>query len=79
MYSYLTQALHRSVQVRPNAIATNCNGRRQTYAQFGARVRRLAGALRSLGIRPGDRIAMLSLNSDRYLEYYMAVWGPAAP
>jgi acyl-CoA synthetase (AMP-forming)/AMP-acid ligase II len=74
MYSYLTQALHRAVQVRPNAIATVFNGRRQTYAQFGARVRQLAGALRRLGAAPGDRIAMLSLNSDRYLEYYMAVW-----
>jgi acyl-CoA synthetase (AMP-forming)/AMP-acid ligase II len=74
MYSYLTQALHRAVQVRPNAFATICNGRRQTYAQLGARVRHLAGALRRLGTAPGDRIAMLSLNSDRYLEYYMAVW-----
>jgi acyl-CoA synthetase (AMP-forming)/AMP-acid ligase II len=27
-------------------------------------------------MRPGDRVAMLALNSDRYLEYLMGVpWG----
>ena len=43
---------------------------------MGDRVARLAGALRGLGMQAGDRVAMLSLNSDRYLEYSMAVpWG----
>ncbi|MFX8930020.1 AMP-binding protein, partial [Acinetobacter baumannii] len=31
---------------------------------------------RAAGMGIGDRIGMLSLNSDRYLEYYLAVpWG----
>ena len=34
---------------------------------------RLAGALQGLGMQAGDRVAMLSLNSDRYLAYQMAV------
>ena len=33
---------------------------------------RLAAAIRGLGAQPGDRVAMLSLNSDRYLELYLA-------
>jgi long-chain acyl-CoA synthetase len=34
----------------------------------------MAGALRQLGMGPGDRVGILSLNSDRYLELYFAVW-----
>jgi long-chain acyl-CoA synthetase len=36
-------------------------------------VHRLAGALSRLGIQPGDRVAILALNSRQYLEVYLAV------
>jgi long-chain acyl-CoA synthetase len=36
-------------------------------------VAKLAGALRKLGIRPGDRVAILADNSDRYLEFFFGV------
>jgi len=73
---YLTQALHRAVQQKPDRIAVKFGERQQTFRQFADRVARLAGALQSLGMRAGDRVAMLALNSDRYLEYQMAVpWG----
>jgi acyl-CoA synthetase (AMP-forming)/AMP-acid ligase II len=76
---YLTQGLHRAIKQQPDAIASVFQGRRRSYAELGARVGRLASALRKLGVRPGDRIGMLSLNSDRYLEYYLAVcWAGAA-
>ena len=53
-------------------------GRQQTVSQFVDRVARLAGALQSLGLAEGDRVAMLALNSDRYLEYSFAVpWANA--
>ncbi len=43
------------------------------------RVARLAGALQDLGMEPGDRVALLSLNSDRFIEYFFAtVWGGGA-
>jgi len=74
MYQYLTQALHRAMQTRRNVVATVCGDRRRTYGEFGERVMRLAGALRALKLEPGERVGMLALNSDRYLEYYMAVW-----
>ena len=73
---YLTQALHRAVQLRPERIAVRFGGRQRTFREFADRVARLAGALQKLGMHGGDRVAMLSLNSDRYLEYQMGVpWG----
>ena len=74
----LTRALHGSTQVRSDAVAVCFGDRRRTFRQFTDRVARLAGALQSLGVRPNDRVAMLALNSDRYLEYLMAVpWAGA--
>ena len=69
-----TQSLHRAVQQYPDRLATVFKGRRQTYRELHERVMRLAGALQSLGMRPGDRVGMLALNSDRTLEFYLAVW-----
>ena len=75
---YITQGLHRHVQRSPHATAIRYQGRGITYAEFGDRVARLAGALKGLGVASGDRVAMLSLNSMRYIEYYQAVpWADA--
>ncbi|MFC0453185.1 acyl-CoA synthetase [Rhodococcus jostii] len=75
---YLTQSLHRNVQQRPHAVATICGTHTVTYAQSLDRVSRLAGALRSHGVTRGDRVAILSLNSDRYFETILATaWADA--
>jgi acyl-CoA synthetase (AMP-forming)/AMP-acid ligase II len=37
------------------------------------RINRLAGALKQLGIKPGDRVATLAFNNHRHLELYYAV------
>jgi len=50
-----------------------CGDRRFTYAQFGERASRLAGALREAGVKAGDRVAFLSLNCHRLLEAYYGV------
>ncbi len=70
----LTQPIHRAAVMTPNALATVCGERSHTWRQIHDRVSRLGGALRSLGVDRGDRVAILSLNSDRYLEYYFACW-----
>ena len=46
---------------------------RATYAEHGGRVLRLADAMRTeLGLRPGDRFAVLCANRHEYLELYHA-------
>ena len=73
-----TLALKRAQQLHADRIATVCNGRIRSYGEMYDRVGRLAGALRQNGVRDGDRVAMLGLNSDWYLEYYCAVpWAGA--
>tara|TARA_R110000850_G_scaffold3151_8_gene15174 strand:- start:1462 stop:3012 length:1551 start_codon:yes stop_codon:yes gene_type:complete len=76
---YITQTLRRAVQIRATGTATICGNRRQTWAQFEQRIARLGAALKSLGVGPEDRVAVLALNSDRYVEYFYAVaWIGAA-
>lgn len=75
----ITQALKRAAAGRPEALAIVCGARRHTFSQVQGRVARLAAALRRTGVQPGDRVGVLSLNSDRYIESYMAVpWAGAA-
>jgi len=75
---YLTHGLHRAVQQNPDGIMTIYADRIRTFREVADRVARLAGGLRNLGVAEGDRVAMLSLNSDRYSEYLLAVpWANA--
>jgi long-chain acyl-CoA synthetase len=79
MSIYLTQFLTRAAHQRPEAIATVFGGRRQTYRTLIDRVARLAAALRARGVAKGDRVGILSLNSDRYIEAFQAIfWAGAA-
>lgn len=55
-----------------------CGGRSRSFREVADRVARLARGLIDLGVRAGDRVAMLALNSDRYHEYLFAVpWADA--
>jgi long-chain acyl-CoA synthetase len=48
-------------------------GATTTYGEHGSRVLRLANALRKeLGVEPGDRVAVMALNSARFEELYHA-------
>ena len=60
-------------QQYPGKVAVVCGSERFTYRQLAERVDRLAGALRSAGTKPGDRVAFLSLNCHRLLEAYFGV------
>ena len=46
---------------------------RTTYGEMVPRINRLAGALKRLGVKPGDRVATLAWNNNRHLELYYAV------
>ncbi len=45
---------------------------RLTYAELNCRVNQAAHALVDLGLEPGERVAVLSDNSARYVETYLA-------
>ena len=60
-----------------NAICPDRNlmvfdGVKWSYRQVGERVNQLANALKDLGIKKGDRIGILQVNSSRYVELYFA-------
>ena len=75
---YLTQGLHRAVQQNPHGVMTICADRIRTFAEAADRIARLAAGLRGLGVGADDRVGILALNSDRYLEYLLAVpWADA--
>src|SRR5215467_12907414 len=57
----------------PTKTAVVCRDQRFTYTQLADRVARLASALRAAGVKPGDRVAFLSLNCHRLLEAYYGV------
>jgi fatty-acyl-CoA synthase len=46
---------------------------RYTFADFAARSKRLAVALKGLGIEPGDRVGTLGWNTYQHLEAYFGV------
>jgi len=45
---------------------------RMDYARWAERTQRLAGALKALGVRKGDRVGTFAWNSHRHLEVYFA-------
>lgn len=73
-----TAMLQQAVLTRPDGLGTVFGERRRTWREIGDRVSRLAGALQALGAVPGDRVAALAMNSDRFLELFYAVpWAGA--
>ena len=74
----LTQGIHRAANISPDKAALVSLERTVSWAEFKDRIARLAGGFRELGVAPGERIAMLAGNSDRYVEYYFAtLWAGA--
>jgi fatty-acyl-CoA synthase len=65
--------LARSASVFRDSIAVVDGERRFSYSEFQARVYRLAAALQAAGVGPGDRVAVLAMNSAAALE---AHFGP---
>jgi acyl-CoA synthetase (AMP-forming)/AMP-acid ligase II len=57
--------LSRAMQVAAERPAVACGELRLTYAETWDRCRRLAGALRGLGLVRGDRVAVVGPNCHR--------------
>lgn len=59
-------------------VVTNQSGKtadRIGYESLRARSNQLSGALLSLGLRPGDRVATLAWNTQSHIEMYYAIMG----
>jgi long-chain acyl-CoA synthetase len=52
--------------------AVDCDGHPKTYGEAGAQVNRISRALRRLGLRGGDRIAVIIPNRFAHLEVVLA-------
>ncbi len=64
--------LTKAARTLPGNLAVAHGPRRLTYAQFDARVNRLANALARLGIGQGDHVALLQYNYPETLESMFA-------
>ena len=68
-----TSFLERSAAVFGDRVAVVDGSTRRTYADLSVRSRRLAGLLHSLGVAPGDRVAVLGPNTSLLLESHYGV------
>ncbi len=67
------RCLHRAVDLFGSKTGIVSGDREFTYAQFGERAEKLAGALPKFGIAAGDRVAYLSFNNHQLIEGYYGV------
>ena len=70
--------LKKAVEFYPDKTAVVDSGHTYTYSQLGERVAGLARFFQSRGIKPGDRISVLEVNSHAFLEIYYAAAGIGA-
>jgi acyl-CoA synthetase (AMP-forming)/AMP-acid ligase II len=67
-----TEFLMISAAIVPDRTAIIFEDRRVSFEQLQSRVNRLANALSDAGVGAGDRVAILEVNTDRYVESYFA-------
>lgn len=65
--------IERAARLNPDGLCTRFEGREFTWAQTCDQVARLAAGLAGFGLAQGDRVGILSLNSDRYYQAVFAI------
>ncbi len=65
--------LHTPLVTRPDQPIVYANHFRYDYRGLNQRIHRLANALKTRGVRPGDVVAVMDWDSHRYLECFFAV------
>ena len=65
--------IERAARLNPDGISTRYRDREYRWVATRQRVARLGAALTRLGMAEADRVAILSLNSDRYYEAVFAI------
>jgi long-chain acyl-CoA synthetase len=69
----VTAALYRSASAHPSRVALDFMGSVTTYDTLARRVNRAAEALRELGVRRGDRVAIILPNCPTHVVAFYAV------
>ncbi|MCE0767346.1 long-chain fatty acid--CoA ligase [Pseudonocardia kujensis] len=64
----------RRARISPGRVALSDPYRSLTYVELADRVSRYAGALRRLGVGPGDRVAYVGVNAVEVFETFFATW-----
>jgi acyl-CoA synthetase (AMP-forming)/AMP-acid ligase II len=68
-----TDFLNIATAICPDKAAIVFEGQRYTFSQLNERVNRLANGLMKLGVKKGDRVALLQVNCNQCVETYFAV------
>lgn len=66
--------LARNAHFTPNKLALIYEDQELTYAEFTRNVKAIASRLRASGVKDGDRIFYLGMNSAAFLETMFATW-----
>jgi long-chain acyl-CoA synthetase len=69
----LSGGLHAAAERTPAKAALRCEQVTLDYATLSARIRRVAGGLRALGVAKGDRVAILAPNCLEYPETLVGI------
>jgi fatty-acyl-CoA synthase len=69
----LGELIARNARKFPNREAVIFGDTRLTYGEFNGRINRLARTLQDMGMAKGDKVALLMLNCNQYLECYFAL------
>ncbi|MGF6917056.1 class I adenylate-forming enzyme family protein [Paraburkholderia sp. 40] len=73
----LTSSVTRAARINPDGWAIT-GPNKVSWKTFADRVNSVAHALPAFGVRPGDRVALLSLNRPEFLEAQYAIWAAGA-
>lgn len=66
----LSDAVSTHARLRPHKLAVRDSRRRLTYAEWDARITRLASGLRAEGLAQGDRVGVIAYNCLEWMEWY---------
>lgn len=65
--------LAKRARLEPNKIGLIFEGREITYQDWNERANRAANAFAGLGVKPGDRVGLLMMNSPEFLECFFGL------
>ena len=69
----LVALYERSVREAGDSVATEFFGRTTTYAELGDQIERAAEGLRRLGVKAGDRVALVLPNCPQHVVAFYAI------